>query len=241
MKKDFTEKYKNFTPEPINKLTKARIVLDMKDKILKFSRAVYNKSSSPSQIQFLEKLNLRGDFKSQKEKSSTINLSKTPTRKFQYGGLQILNLPKLPYGQHANYKEKEFSKKHFIDMDTVSGDLVELKDFNKEYRKQLKLKRKQKKHLRYHSEHISNLEKYLVCPSNGGSLHCEKQENVMGFYDIQKLKFQMQTTFKDINQEQKRLIKRAPLKSSMDSMEEIQRILSIKDLKKSVSIYRTLS
>lgn len=245
MQKVLKEKYKNFTPEPTNKLTKARIILDMKDKILKFSSAVYKKSTSPGQIQYLEKMNLRGDFKSQKEKSRTINLtpnlSNSPTRKFQYEGLQILNLPKLPYGQHANYKEKEFSKKHFIDMDTISSDLIELKDFNKVYRKQLKLSRKQKKHLRYHSEHMSNLEKYLICPSVGGSLHCEKEENVMESYETQKLKFQMQETFKDITQERKRLVKRATQKIPVDSLGEIQRILSIKDLKKSVSIYQTIS
>ncbi|OMJ75666.1 hypothetical protein SteCoe_25158 [Stentor coeruleus] len=226
------KKYKFFTPEPQGRHTKAQLLETMGPTISKFSRALYNRSFSPSQIDVLEKMNLRGDFTTNDDKSSTprhhtISL-KRKGRKFGFEGMQIMNLPRLPYGQHQNYKDCEFRKKHFIDMSSTP-DAEELKVFNRQYRLQKKIDRKSRRFTKYSAEYTNNLKNFLIYPSDAGRLCCSREDEIMCSYEVEKKKYKFQATFQDFVSgiKSKSLSKRkVKIRETQNSLEDIKKILT---------------
>ena len=234
MQKFLKDKYHTLTPEPGLKYTKAKIIESMGKRINKLSRAVYNCTDSPSRINLLEKLNLRGDFSNQEERSRTLDLSSKSSpkykRKFKLQGRQVVNLPRLPYGQHSNYEESEFLKNHIIDMGTGRVLPPEFSSIQKECSLQTKLDRKNKRNIRYSSDYTNNLKKYLIYPSLGGSLHCTKEGEVIKSYDNEKNKYKLQRTFKEIelpkDVDKLTSIRRFKTNADKDFIEDIEKILN---------------
>lgn len=226
------KRLKFFTPEPQGKYTKAKLLESMGPTISKFSRAVYNRSFSPSQIDVLEKMNLRGEYTVSDEKCPTprqqsISL-KRKGRKFGFEGMQIMNLPRLPFGHHENYKDCEFRKKHFIDMGS-SPDVEELKVFNRQYRLQKKLDRKSRRFTKYSAEYTNNLKNFLIYPSDAGRLCCSREDGIMCSYEVEKKKYRFQATFQEFDSGIKSRSlskKKVRIREIQNSFEDIKKILT---------------
>ena len=206
----------------------------MGKEIRKLSKAVYNSSLSPNKIDQLEKLNLRGEWTVNEERTRSISINNRiqnlPQRKFNFEGKQILNLPRLPYGKHSNYSESDFIQKHFIDMDSPLGDMKDLKIFNKQYQLQAKLSRKTKKTNRHSTEFTNNLKQYLIYPSFAGNLCCSKEHEIIDSYETEKNKYKTQINSHDFDE-----ILENPNRNSMKKSKQRYHIDSVKDIEKILS------
>lgn len=202
---------KYLTPDPDRKLTKNHLVQTMSKNILKFSKAVYNKSLSPSYISILEKLKIREEYDDMTERYSKPKIIKKNQfhsgRKIFPEKINILNLPRLPFGKHANYEENDF-KKHFIES-FENQDTEELKNANKMLRIQKRLNRKNKPPVSLTPLYMNNLNNYMVFSTEASDIKCLKNQKVLKSYDNEKSKFKLMATFQDID-----------LNSSLDSIKK---------------------
>jgi hypothetical protein len=220
------KKLQAFTPEPVSKSNKRTLIENMSKTIVKFSKAVYNQPLTPKYIDYLEKINLREEgFQEERKKTSNLKLGKKlgSGRKFTFDGVQILNLPRLPYGKHSNYEEPNFIRKHFVDLNLTHADFDEIKNFDRQFRLQKKNARKEKKQSMYSTNYTNNLKQYLIIKSDAGELKCKLNESISKEYDKQKRKFRVLSVSENLETKPKSISpkNRRNLRVSVDDIEKI--------------------
>lgn len=192
---------KHLTPEPGNKPTKSHLVEAISKKILKFSKAVYNKSQSPTYIDILEKLKIREESYDLTEKIRKPAIIKrnqfVSGRKIHPERINILNLPRLPFGKHLNYEENDF-KRHFVES-FDNSDTEELKSVSKMHRLQRKYNNKHKQTVSLTPAFKSNLNNYIVFSTDASDIKCLKDQEIMKSYDNERNKFKLMATFQELN------------------------------------------
>ena len=234
MKSKLMKLPKHLTPEPGNKPTKSHLVEAISKKILKFSKAVYNKSLSPTYIDILERLKIRGESYDDTERFRKPTVIKknqfVSGRKLHPERINILNLPRLPFGKHLNYEENDF-KSHFVGS-FENPDSEELKSVSKMHRLQKKYNLKHKQTQSLTPAIKSNLNNYIVFSTDASDIKCLKDQEVMKSYEKESSKFKLIATYQDLNlsesveipKKQNRKI-RPKLEKIQVSLGDIERIL----------------
>lgn len=224
-----------------SKSNKRELIENMSKTIVKFSKAVYNQPLSPNYIELLEKMNLRQQSTpiEKKKKNNEGKVLKKNLRKFTCEPVQILNLPRLPYGQHLNYEENGFIKKHFVELNNFSDDDQGVKNFDKQFRMQRKIERKSKKPNLYSPKFTNNLKRFLVFKSDAGELKCRINESVVEDYMVQKEKFKVLNATQSFEKtpQDRKLQRKEKMNISLNDIENILKIeKKNKDFNKKISL-----
>ena len=209
--------------------------------IANISKTLFKADTDKNPILNLERAVLRGEGSDYKEKK-TMKKLKLPNKskldqylksehKIKNNGIQIVKLPKLPYGLHRTYNEEEyFTDHHFVTEGSDQEQQKELSNISKQFK--LKERIKAKKIHKYNKSAVnaSNLQELYHMDS--GFLVVPKEQRIIDSYEADKGKYAIKhhyayQTFRDINFE---------LDSNLSKRSTVQQLLEqdslIKSLKK---------
>jgi hypothetical protein len=107
--------------------------------------------------------------------------------KFNTKKIQIVKLPKLPFGKHEVYNTEEpFVQKHFIDIEKLEKKNKDLSEAVKKFRL---FKKKQNKFRQVSPDMVQDLnqnKKHYIYKTKGGVLLAEKDKNIINRYELSK-------------------------------------------------------
>lgn len=128
------------------------------------------------------KVNPRGRLERSEEK---IRKKKFTYRIDTHKDIQILNLPKLPFGKHFNYNDSQrFTPSHFVSIES-SRDSPELQAALKGY-KFLKSKKKKPYFTTRDSTFLNKNKNFIVYKTNAGNLYTTKYNTKISQYESNK-------------------------------------------------------
>lgn len=192
--------------------------MNLRQKISLVSKTLYKYDLSYNPIQELERSVIRGEPISKREskpkakkklKIDRLSESLKVEHKTQSDGMQILSLPRLPFGNHKTYNnESEFVSDHFITENDAVNHLDKAKALEVVTRK-FRIRDKRVKYLNglHHkrSMRLSQTEDFYMYDSDAGNLMCNIIKEVTDAYDAEKEKYSQKhhyvhLTFQDLEE-----------------------------------------
>lgn len=177
--------------------------INLRNTVRKISKSLYKNELKQDYISKLERLALRNQGSDFTEPKSPTRPKIDPTLLSVYlkvnhqprpEGMQIIKLPKTPFGKHRNYNnEREFVERHFLSADRSGSSPERIKEFeeiNRKYRLQKKrtIAVKNKYHMLLTPNHnqTNELDAYHM---KTGFLYCHKQDDIVTSYDTDRKKY----------------------------------------------------
>lgn len=229
----FSHKLKSDSPIPEFR-SKSVLSTDVNSKIFKLNKALYNQKVPTNKISLLEKLVLRGGFVLHDKKTTQKTHKKTQSlieklngdHLIVNDGKQILNLPKLPYGQHRNYEEERFSNKHFYAPDKVPPSRAkDVDEFNRKLR--LLVKKSKTGIMRERIPNVglnSSNKNYNIYDTGAGLLMCQKEAKIIKTYENEKNKWTTHLKlFQPFISKEQELQWKKKLKKRLENAKKIER------------------
>jgi len=174
----------------------------VKEKASKLSKHLYKSGLELNPLLQLEKARIRNETTEKKANKiySCLEAPQEDTSDLRFEHkpsdlpIQIINLPKQPFGSHKFPKDDHFARNHFMTKrDPNKSD--ELKQITKKFR--LQEKRFKSQNPKNHSSTRSPERKYDVFDMEHGNLVCKRLPKILQAYESEKKKFMVDTTQAD--------------------------------------------
>lgn len=163
-------------------------LLSSKNKVnLTIRQWVSNKLKKPLQMQHNEQFSLISKEKKSPAQTTSLQTNLRRQHRTNKDGTQIVNLPKLPFGQHENYNsEEDFSKSHFVMKrdDLTPRRRKNLDELSHKFR--LLERREQKKYRNLSQVILSSGEDKDVLSTHSGNLIVSRQLVALQAYEAQQ-------------------------------------------------------
>lgn len=152
-----------------------------------FRDIIYQKSKSPQPIPSFSPPRVSFRAPQVPQQSSLLDKIIRSEHKINSNKIQILKLPKLPFGKHQNYNNEElFVSNHFIEMENTEKSR-ELDDAMKKFRLYEKRFKKSSVSLIDADSIMEKKKDYFVYKTNAGNLIAKKNKKIIQQYeDIRK-------------------------------------------------------
>lgn len=174
---------------PQNPPTPAKIRIHRASAIL--AKKIFDCSAPQSPLMLLEKSVTRREskfIKSTRSQSKKINFQETKEHMIMDNAINIINLPKLPFGKHSAYNEESnFVQKHILLNNNIPTDdqILDMKKVSKIMRLNRKKYHKNSTPIvRKHKK--TNIESMIT---DGGRLYIENCKERIGDYIKEKIKY----------------------------------------------------
>ncbi|CAG9315285.1 unnamed protein product [Blepharisma stoltei] len=183
----------------------------LKRHVTKISKSLYRYETKHDYISKLERAALRNqcsDFTEPKspthhrEEKASISEYLKSQHAPRPEGMQIIKLPKTAFGKHLDYNnENLFVEKHFLSEDRSNASPERIKEFeeiNRKYRiykkKNLAVKSKYQMLVTPSHNKSTGYDSYAM---DAGVLHCNREGNIVNYYEIDRKKYLNHSTFND--------------------------------------------
>ena len=210
--------------EPFRKKnTRALNFEGIKDSVFKVSRTIYSKSPTIAQAYITPNKIISSPPPIDREgKIDLLKKVLNSDHRINKKSIQIIKLPKLPFGRHQNYNREDlFVSNHFIPC-IEPGKTKELDDVVKKFRLfEKQFNRGQKITLELAGNYLKNT-KVLTYKTKAGLLICKRNKSVVSSYDRSSSKYKLskQSSLEKFDILEEQPISR-PHKSSKSSIDHV--------------------